>query len=69
MYPICPKTSILWFWKFDKFILDHCINGEKMVKVRDIYIETKKTDQGKQFSSTHVKLVVEGGRVDQITKE
>ena len=47
MYPICPKTSILWFWKFDKFILDHCINGEKMVKVRDIYIETKKTDQGK----------------------
>ena len=47
MYPICPKTSILWFWKFDKFILDHCINGEKMVKVRDIYIETKKADQGK----------------------
>lgn len=34
-----------------------------MAKV--IYREKqKKADQGKYFSSTHVKLLVEGGRVD-----
>lgn len=40
-----------------------------MVKIGDLYLETKKTAQENSFQSACVKLVVEGSREELITKK